>query len=57
MRQIAAILVTFTRDERGATALEYCFIAALISIAAVAVLTQIGMNVSAMTGGVLDGLR
>ena len=57
MRQIAAILVTFARDERGATALEYCFIAALISIAAVAVLTQIGMNVSAMTGGVLDGLR
>jgi pilus assembly protein Flp/PilA len=57
MRRIAALCRTFARDERGATAIEYCFIAALVSIAAVTVLVQIGMNVSAMTGSVMDGLR
>lgn len=57
MRRIAALFETFARDERGATALEYCFIAFLISIAAVAVLVQIGINLNNLTGSVLDGLR
>jgi len=57
MRRIAALFVTFARDERGSTALEYCFIAALISIAAVTVLTQIGLTITGLTGGVIDGLR
>lgn len=57
MRQIAAIFVTFARDERGATALEYGFIAMLISIAAVAAITQIGVNVKDLTSRVLEGFR
>lgn len=57
MRQIAARFVTFARDERGATAIEYCFIATLISIAAVGVITQIGINVSELTSRVMEGFR
>jgi pilus assembly protein Flp/PilA len=57
MRQIAAYFVTFARDERGATALEYGFIAMLISIAAVAAITQIGVNVGELTGRVMEGFR
>ncbi len=57
MRQIAAQLVSFVRDERGATALEYGFIAALMSIAAIAIITQIGVNVSDLTNGVMAGLK
>lgn len=57
MRQIAATFTTFARNESGATALEYGFIAMLISIAAVAVITQIGINVSELTSRVLEGFR
>jgi pilus assembly protein Flp/PilA len=35
-------LVSFLKDESGATAIEYGLIAALISIAAIAVMTSVG---------------
>ena len=57
MRQMATMLVKFSRDERGATALEYGFIAALMSVATIALLAQIGVNVSDLTGGVMAGLK
>ncbi len=57
MRQMAAMLVNFSRDERGATAIEYTFIAALMSVAAIAIIRQIGLNVSDLTGGVMAGLQ
>jgi pilus assembly protein Flp/PilA len=39
-------LITFLKDESGATAIEYGLIAALISIAAIAAMTQVGSNLS-----------
>ena len=57
MRQIAALLVNFSRDESGATALEYGFIAALMSVATIVIITQIGLNVSDLTARVMTGLR
>ncbi|KPH82834.1 MULTISPECIES: Flp family type IVb pilin [Bosea] len=57
MRQLATLLVTFSRDERGATAIEYGFIAALMSAATIAIIRQIGLNVSDLTGGVMGGLK
>ncbi len=44
-------------DESGATAIEYGLIAALVSVAAVATLSSMGMSLSAMfgvVGGELD---
>ncbi len=57
MRQIAAHCVSFARDERGATAIEYGFIAALMTVATMAVLAQIGVNVSELTSRVMAGFR
>jgi pilus assembly protein Flp/PilA len=39
-------LARVLRDERGATAIEYGLIAALIAVAAVGVLTTVGHNLS-----------
>jgi pilus assembly protein Flp/PilA len=39
-------LTRLMADERGATAIEYGLIAALISLAAVSVLTTVGHNLS-----------
>lgn len=57
MDQIAALFVRFARDERGATAIEYGFIAALLSLATVAVIGQIGIRVNDLTSSVLPGLQ
>ncbi len=57
MRQMAAMLVKFSRDERGATAIEYTFIAALMSVATIAIIRQIGLNVSDLTGGIMAGFK
>ena len=57
MRQMAQIFVEFMCDERGATAIEYGFIAALMSVATMAVIGQIGGKVSEMTARVLPGLN
>jgi len=35
-------LTSFFKDESGATAIEYGLIAALIAVAAIAVMTQVG---------------
>ena len=40
-------LVRLIRDERGATAIEYGLIAALIAIAAVSVMGTVGANLKA----------
>jgi pilus assembly protein Flp/PilA len=40
--RIASRVHAFARDEEGATMIEYALIATLISIAAIAVLTDIG---------------
>jgi pilus assembly protein Flp/PilA len=41
-----AILASLLKDERGATAIEYGLIAALIAVAPVSVMTTVGHNLS-----------
>jgi Flp pilus assembly pilin Flp len=57
MKQFIALLGIFGRDQSGATAIEYCFIATLLSLATIAVITQIGSKVNIMTLGVMVGLN
>ena len=45
------------RDERGGTAIEYGFIAALMTVATMAVIGQIGGKVNELTARVLPGLK
>ena len=44
------------RDRSGATAIEYGLIAALIAVAAVATMTTVGTNLSAIFGTVASSL-
>ncbi|PZO01349.1 MAG: Flp family type IVb pilin [Hyphomicrobiales bacterium] len=57
MRQIATMLAKFSRDERGATAIEYGFIAAFMTVAVVALIAQIGVNVGELTSRIIPGLK
>ena len=47
---------SYLREEGGATAIEYALIAALISVAIIAVLGTIGLNLAAMMQGIIDAL-
>ena len=40
--------IAFTRDESGATAIEYGLIAALVSVSAIAALTSMGGSLNTM---------
>lgn len=44
------------RNERGATAIEYGLIAALIAVAAITAMTSIGSNLSTSFNEVADNL-
>lgn len=46
----------FVRDEEGATAIEYGLIAALIAVAIIAVVTDIGENLVLKFGEILTAL-
>ncbi|MEI7670089.1 MAG: Flp family type IVb pilin [Pseudomonadota bacterium] len=48
--------VKFLQNENGATAVEYSIIAALISIAAVAAIKQVGVNANAQFQNVAGNL-
>lgn len=50
------LIKAFVANQRGATALEYCFIATLVSIVAVGAMTSIGVQTNTLTAGVLPGL-
>ena len=50
-------LVNFLTDESGATAIEYGLIAALISIAAVAAMQNVGNNLKAIFNTVASNLN
>ena len=58
MRPMKALhaLVRLMRNETGATAIEYGLIAALISIAAVAVMSTVGTNLSSVFNTVATDL-
>jgi len=47
----------FYRDEEGATAIEYGLIAALVSVAAITALTQMGSSLNAMFSRVANELN
>ncbi len=46
----------FAKDESGATAIEYGLIAALVSVAAVTALTNVGQSLNTMFGKVSSTL-
>ncbi len=45
-------IITFFRDDSGATAIEYGLIAALVSVAAIAALTAMGGTLADLFGAV-----
>ena len=49
-------LIRLCSSKRGATAIEYGLIAALIAVAAVATMTTVGTNLSAVFGSVANCL-
>ncbi len=54
---LSRIFVKFVKDESGATAIEYGLIAALVSVAAVVALQNLGTSLNAMfsvVSGTLD---
>lgn len=57
MERFPVLVLDFLRDRRGATALEYGFIAFFISIAAVAALREIGPLLATKYASVLPGLQ
>jgi pilus assembly protein Flp/PilA len=48
---------TFLRDNRGATAIEYGLIAALIAVAIIGGVTAVGSNLSSTFDAVKNGLQ
>ena len=56
MNRMLSTFRHFHRDERGVTSIEYCLIASIVSIAAVAVWTMIGTNVNALFASLIPGL-
>jgi pilus assembly protein Flp/PilA len=57
MKLIIALLADLGRDQRGATAIEYAFIAGLVTVATIAMIAQIGLNVGELTSRVMTGLN
>jgi pilus assembly protein Flp/PilA len=49
-------LISFAKDEEGATAIEYGLIAALVSVAAIGALTAMGNSLSTMFNTVSSAL-
>jgi pilus assembly protein Flp/PilA len=54
---VAAKLLALKRDEEGATMIEYALIAALVAVAAIAVLTTLGTDITAKFQAVVDALK
>jgi len=51
------IIMKALRDEAGATAIEYGLIAALISIAAIVAMTNVGTNLQTIFNDVANNLN
>lgn len=51
------VLNSFAKCENGATAIEYGLIAALISVAIIAVVSQVGSDLKVTFGKVSSGLQ
>ena len=50
------IMLRFLRDRRGATAIEYGLIAALIAVSAIAAMQQVGTSLSATFNNIASHL-
>ncbi len=50
-----ATIAKLARNEAGVTALEYAFIAGLVAMAIVSVVTTLGTSISGLFGSVLSG--
>lgn len=57
MKVLARHIQSFASDERGATAIEYCLIAGLISVVIVGSATQIGQSLVSMIADIRDPLN
>lgn len=57
MAKFSNLMTRFTRDETGATAIEYGLIAALIAVAIVGALGLVGDDLTAMFTTVSDELK
>lgn len=49
-------IVSFLKDENGATAIEYGLIAALISVAAIGAMTALGGQLTTLFGNIRTNL-
>ena len=54
---ILSIFKNLIADERGATAIEYGLIAALVSVAAITAMTEMGSSLKAMFEHVAETLK
>jgi Flp pilus assembly pilin Flp len=57
MERISALALDFLRDRRGATAIEYGFVALLISMASIVALRLIGPALDAKYASILPGFQ
>jgi Flp pilus assembly pilin Flp len=57
LNRLLARLVASAQRERGAALVEYAFILAIVSIACIALLTTIGLDVTNPFGPVVDGFQ
>jgi pilus assembly protein Flp/PilA len=53
----SSIFETFAKDESGATAIEYALIAAIISVAIVASLSNVGTALQGLFNSVVSGFQ
>jgi pilus assembly protein Flp/PilA len=51
------LFARFVRDESGATAIEYCLIAALIAVVIIGAVTAVGTKLSTTFTSVSTGLK
>jgi pilus assembly protein Flp/PilA len=55
--KLKRIVLKFLADETGATAIEYCLIAAGIALAIIAIIQALGINLVAMLTSLNDQLK
>jgi len=56
MAKFSKLMTRFTRDETGATAIEYGLIAALIAVVIIGALTVLGSSLDTKFTAISDGL-
>ena len=57
MRKLKRIFLKFLHDEAGATAIEYCLIAAAIALAIIALVNALGINIAGELAQINNSLK